>query len=76
MSAHVIDKAQCLLDEGRVAEYGTARVFRVLGDGGTPHTAVISDTGASCSCAAGQRGVLCSHLVAAGVLVDREQVAT
>lgn len=71
MSAHIVDKAQRLLDAGLVAEHPDVRVFSVDSTSNTRYTVVIGGSIASCSCKAGQRGVLCSHLVAAGLLMDR-----
>lgn len=75
--ARIIDEAQRLLAEGRVTEHRGVRVFRVDEPGGETHTAVMSGaglSGVSCSCDAGRRGVLCAHVAAARLLIDRGEL--
>lgn len=69
MSDHVGAKAITLATTGQVAEDPAARVFRVK-----TYTVVVSGIAADlCTCQAGQRGVRCSHVAAARLMLAEQR---
>lgn len=72
--ANLIDEALRLLAAGRVVELPGVRVFRVREPEET-HTAVLTGAGMSgvaCSCDPGRRSVLCVHVAASRLFIDRK----